>query len=132
MMTTSSDDIGVWNNLGTVRAEVKTWLKFPVTATGGNATFRATFTCSNWDNLSSNVLFRPRYVTAGTDSVGQSIRIYPNKEPSIFELPIPQDLQERNVYFRSIEVYKIRWRRTKLVGITIDANLDIKLEELWG
>lgn len=131
-MPTSSDDIGVWNNLGTVQAQLKTWLKFPVTATGANATFRATFICSNWDKLSSYVLFRPRYQTANSDQVGTSIRIYPNQQPSIFEIPIPQDLQDRSIYFRDIEVYKVRYCRSRLVGITLDANLDIKLEELWG
>lgn len=131
-MTTFSDDIGVWNNLGTIRAEPKTWIKFPTTATGANATFRAAFICSDWDKLSSYVLFRPHYQTANSDQIGTSIRIYPNQQPSIFELPIPQDLQDRSIYFRNIEVYKVRYRRTRLVGITLDANLDIKLEELWG
>ncbi|MBE9208837.1 hypothetical protein IQ244_20280 [Nostoc sp. LEGE 06077] len=131
-MPTSSDDIGVWNNLGTIRAEPKIWIKFPTTATGANATFRATFICSNWDKLSSYVLFRPKYQTANSDQIGTAIRIYPEQVSSIFEIPIPQDLQDRSVYFRDIEVYKVRWRRVRSVGITLDANLDIKLEELWG
>lgn len=131
-MTTTTDDIGVWNNLGTVQAEKKQWLKFPLTATGANATIRASFFCSDWTKLSSYILIRPRYNTANSDQTGNAIRIYPQSTPVIFEVPIPQDLQDRSVYFRDFEVYKVSRRRQRYVGITPDANLQVKLEELWG
>jgi hypothetical protein len=130
-MTTTTDDIGVWNDLGTVQAIKKQWIKLPLTATGANATVRASFICSDWSKLSSYVLIRPRYKTANSDQTGNAIRIYPAQTPVIFESPIPQDLQDRSVYFRDFEIYKVgRYRR--YIGITPDANLQVKLEELWG
>lgn len=129
---TITDDIGVWNNLGTVEAVKKQWIKFPVTATGANATIRASFICSDWNKLSSYILLRPRYQTANSDQTGNTVRIYPSPTPVLIEMPIPQDLQERSVYFRDFEVYKVSRRRPRYIGITPDANLQIKLEELWG
>ncbi|WGV25967.1 hypothetical protein [Halotia branconii] len=131
-MGTRTDDIGVWNDLGTVQAEKKLWVKFPTTATGANATLRASFLCSDWDKLSSYVLIRPRYTTASSDATGETAKIYPATIPVIIEMPIPADFQERSVYFRDFEVYKVSRRRTRLVGITPDANLQVRLEELWG
>jgi hypothetical protein len=131
-MTTTTDDIGVWNNLGTVQAEKKLWTKFPMTATGANATIRASFICSDWSKLSSYILLRPRYKTSNSDQTGNTVRIYPSQTPVIVEMPIPQDLQERSVYFRDFEVYKVSRRRTRYIGITPDAILQVKLEELWG
>jgi hypothetical protein len=131
-MTTRNDDIGVWNDLGTVQAEKKLWLKFPQTATGANATLRASFLCSDWNKLSSYILIRPRYTTANSDATGAAFRIYPATTPVIFEMLIPKDFQERSVYFRDFEVYKVSRRRTRLVGVTPDANLQVRLEELWG
>jgi hypothetical protein len=129
---TTTDDIGVWNNLGTIQAQKKLWVKFPTTATGANATLRASFLCSDWDKLSSYVLIRPRYTTANTDATGEATRIYPALTPVIIEMPIPSDFQERSIYFRHFEVYKVSYRRTRLVGVTPDANLQVRLEELWG
>ncbi|MBW4644759.1 MAG: hypothetical protein KME23_17650 [Goleter apudmare HA4340-LM2] len=131
-MTTTTDDIGVWNNLGTIQTVKKQWIKFPVTATGANSTLRASFICNDWNKLSSYVLIRPRYNTANSDQTGNAVRLYPATTPVIVELPIPLDLQERSVYFRDFEVYKVGRRRSRLVGVTPDANLQIKLEELWG
>ncbi|QSJ17684.1 hypothetical protein JYQ62_02055 [Nostoc sp. UHCC 0702] len=131
-MTTRTDDIGVWNDLGTVQAVKKLWVKFPVTATGANATLRASFLCDNWTKFSSYILIRPRYSTANSDQTGEAVRIYPAATPVVFQSPIPADFQERSVYFRNFEVYKVGWRRTRLIGITPDANLQVRLEELWG
>lgn len=131
-MTTRTDDIGVWNDLGMVQALKKLWVKFPITATGANATLRASFLCSDWSKLSSYILIRPRYTTSNSDATGEATRIYPATTPVIFEMPIPADFQERSVYFRDFEVYKVSRRRPRLVGITPDANLQVRLEELWG
>lgn len=131
-MGTRTDDIGVWNNLGTVQAEKKLWVKFPQTATGANATLRASFLCSDWNKLSSYILIRPRYTTANSDATGETVRIYPATTPAVFEMPIPADFLERSVYFRDFEVYKVSRRRTRLVGVTSDAVLQVQLEELWG
>ncbi|MBG1267747.1 hypothetical protein [Nostoc sp. WHI] len=131
-MTTMTDDIGVWNDLGTVQAEKKVWLKFPQTATGANATIRVSFQCSDWSKLSSYILIRPRYTTANSDATGASARIYPATTPVICEMHIPADFQERSVYFRNFEVYKVSRRRPRFVGITPDAILQVRLEELWG
>ncbi|MBD2365182.1 hypothetical protein H6G36_29195 [Anabaena minutissima FACHB-250] len=131
-MGTRTDDIGVWNDLGVIVAQKKQWLKFPTTATGANATIRVSFLCSDWNKLSSYILIRPRYQTANSDQTGNAIRIYPATTPVLFESPIPSDLQERSVYFRDFEVYKVGYRRPRYIGITPDAILEVRLEELWG
>jgi hypothetical protein len=131
-MATITDDIGIWNDLGTVQAEKKQWIKFPMTATGANATIRASFVCSDWTKLSSHILLRPRYKTANSDQTGSAVRIYPSQTPVVIEIPIPQDFQERSIYFRDFEVYKVSRRRARLVGVTPDAILQVKLQELWG
>lgn len=130
-MGTITDDIGVWNDLGTITPLHKQWLKFPNRATGANATLRITCFCSDWNKVNSWIWLRPRYQTSNSDQVGLSIRIYPKQEKQLVEIPIPVDLQERSVYFRDFEVYKnLRWRR--YIGYTPDVNWQIKLEELWG
>lgn len=130
-MATREDDIGIWNDLGIVRPVLYNWTKFPVTANGANATLRANFTCNDWSKVNHYLLIRPRYQTANSNSQGQPIRVYPEQTSIIFEVPIPQDLQERSIYFRDFEVRKVlRWRRQ--IGITPDAIVDINLEELWG
>jgi hypothetical protein len=130
-VTTRTDDIGVWQLLGTITPKQKEWLKFPTTATGANATLRATYICSDWSKLNSYLLIRPRYQTFNSNQVGQAIRIYPEPLGNLFEIPIPPDFLERSVYFRDFEVRKVlRWRRR--IGVTPDAILDVKLEELWG
>lgn len=131
-MPSKSDDIGVWNNLGSVQPTYRTWTKFPVTANGANATIRASFNSASWDKLNSYILIRPRYSTSNSDQVGQAVRIYPAQDiKNVVEIPIPLDFQERSVYFRDFEVKKVlRWRRR--IGVTPDADLTITLEELWG
>ena len=130
-MATITDDIGVWNNLGTVAPTTDKWLKFPTTATGANATLRVSYVCADWTKLNSYILIRPQYQTSNSLANGTAIRLYPENVSTIIELPIPQDLQDRSVYFRNFEVKKVlRWRRK--IGITPDSKLDVKLEELWG
>jgi hypothetical protein len=129
-MNTITDDIGVWNDLGTITA-TQNWTKFPITATGANATLRLSFFCSDWSKLNSYLLIRPRYQTANSNQQGTALRLYLEQTSSILELPIPRDFQERSIYFRSFEVKKVlRWRRK--IGVTPDAILQVKLEELWG
>ncbi len=131
-MPTRTDDIGVWNNLGSVKPKYQEWLKFPITATGANTAIRVSCSCPSWDKLNSYILIRPRYSTANSDQVGQAVRIYPTENTkNVVEIPIPIDFQDRSVYFRDFEVKKVlRWRRR--IGVTPDADLTITLEELWG
>ncbi|ULP73106.1 hypothetical protein BDGGKGIB_02759 [Nodularia sphaerocarpa UHCC 0038] len=130
-MATITDDIGIWNDLGTVRAERREWHKLPNTSVGGNPTIRISFICSDWEALSSYILIRPLYKTANSEQVGQATRIFPRPIPEIVEIPIPNDLLARFINFRDFEVYKVG-RRLRTVGITPDANLDVRGEELWG
>jgi hypothetical protein len=131
MSPTITDDIGVWNDLGTITPSCTDWIKFPNTATGANATLRATYFCSDFSKVKSWCWLRARYRTGDSDQVSQSIRLYPKADKQLIEFPIPQDLQDRSVYFRDFEVRKfLKLRRS--VGITPDIIWQIKLEELWG
>ncbi|GAX43445.1 hypothetical protein NIES4075_44580 [Tolypothrix sp. NIES-4075] len=130
-MSTITDDIGVWNLLGSVIPVWNNWLKFPNTATGTNATLRLSYLCPDWKKLNSYLLLRPRYQTSNTLSIGIVVKIYPEIIPNLIEVPIPQDLQDRSIYFRDFEIKKVsKWRRR--VGITPDVDISVKLEELWG
>lgn len=130
-MPTREDDIGIWNDLGTVTPNHTTWSKFPNTATGANATLRIICICSDWSKVNSFVWLRARYQTSDSNQVSQSVRIYPHQDNQIIQFPIPQDLQDRSVYFRDFEIKKnLRWR--KYIGLTPDITWQMKLEELWG
>lgn len=130
-MTTITDDIGVWNTLGYVHPVVDAWIKYPNTATGANATLRLKYLCSDWLKLQSYLLIRPVYQTSNTLANGKAIKIFPNKIADIIECPIPQDLQDRSIYFRNFEIKKVLRRRRK-IGITSDIDIEVMLQELWG
>ncbi|MBW4479680.1 MAG: hypothetical protein KME54_23245 [Tolypothrix brevis GSE-NOS-MK-07-07A] len=130
-MSTITDDIGVWNLLGSVIPVWNAWIKFPNTATGANATLRLSYLCADWKKVNSYILVRPRYQTSNTIAHGIAVKVYPQTIPDLIEIPIPQDLQDRSIYFRDFEIKKVsKWRRK--VGITPDVDIDVKLEELWG
>lgn len=127
-MTTRTDDIGVWNDLGSVEPRYNQWIKFPNTATGGNNTLQINYISPSWDKLNSYILIRPVY---SQSIVGSAKRIYPAIEGNLIELPIPEDLRLRFADFRDFEIRKFfRWRRR--IGMTPDASYIVKLEELWG
>lgn len=74
---------------------------------------------------------RSRYQTANSDQVGKAIRVYPQPEKQIIEVPIPQDFRDREIYFRVFEIKKqLRFRR--YIGTIPDVNYLMKLEEIWG
>lgn len=130
-MPTITDDIGVWNDLGLVTPNRSNWVKFPITATGANATFRVSCLCSDWNKINSFAWLRARYQTSNSNQVSQSIRIYPHLDSQLIEFPIPQDLQDRSIYFRDFEVKKaLKYRR--YIGLSPDINWQMKLEEIWG
>lgn len=129
-MPTIQDEIGVWNQLGTVTALPATWLKFPVISNGANGLFRATFTCSSFPRIHSYALIRSEFFTARTSQFTQALRVYPKPEIQTFEMPVPKDLMARNIYLRHIEVMKV-FSRTKYVGVTSDIEWQLKLEEIW-
>lgn len=130
-MATTEDDIGIWNDLGTLTPGAENWVKFPVLATGANDTVRITFSSENFSKINSFVWLRPRYQTANSDQVGQAIRVYPKPEKQVLEVPISQDFRDRSIYFRAFEIKKqLKFRR--YVGTTLDINYMMKLEELWG
>lgn len=131
-MGTITDDIGVWNDLGTLQpTTLNEWVKFPSTAVGGNATLRVTFFCTDFSKVRSSCWFRPNYKTANTDQVGRAIRLYPKPERILLDIPVPEELQERSVFFRDFQLLKTL-RLRKRPGITPDIPWSIKLEELWG
>lgn len=132
MMTLYEDDIALWNSLGAVNAVRYQWLKFPITATAGNATFRAYFDTNVFQKFQSYLLFRQRFTTESSDQVGLSIRVSVSPIPVIFDLKIPQELADRGIYRRDIEVYRVVTRRPKYSGIITDPQLTIILQELWG
>ncbi len=127
-----TDDIGIWSSLGVIQPQRKQWLKLPVTATGGNNTFRLFCECSDWSKLAAYLLVRSRYTTSNTDQVGLPIRISPSPIPVIFELRMPEELLERSVYFRDLEIYRVNTARLNYMGTNINASLQIRIEELWG
>lgn len=130
-MPTYQDDIGIWNDLSSVVPSSKFWTKFPIVATGANDTIRIRFESQDFSKIKSFIWLRSRYQTANSDQVSQAIRIYPQQEKQIIQIPIPQDLQDRSVYFRAFEIKKqLRYRR--YIGTASDINYLVFCEELWG
>lgn len=128
----NEDDIGLWNPLGSINVTRYKWLRFSTIATGGNTTFRAYFDATHFQRLPTYFLFRQRFITESSDQVGIPIRVSPSSIPVVFELKIPEELAERGVYHRHIEVYRVVTRRSKYVGLTTDMEIIVMLEELWG
>lgn len=130
-MATYQDDVGIWNELGSVVPDSKDWLKFPIVATGANATIRVWFESQDFEKVKSFIWLRSRYQTSNSDQVSQSIRVYPQTGKQIIQVPIPQDLQDRSIYFRAFEIKKqLRYR--KYIGTTNDVDYLVYSEELWG
>lgn len=129
-MGLSQDDVAVWKNLGTLTPEFLTWKKFQETSTGGNSIFRVKFICTDFSKIRSFCWLRARFQTAQTNQVEQAIRIYPKPENMIFEIPVPKDLFDRNIYFRDFEIIKGRKYRGK--GTITEPAYQVQLEEIWG
>jgi|SRR6476469_265178 len=129
-MPTIQDEVGVWNQLGELTPIPAQWSKFPVISNGMNGVFRATFFCESFPRIHSYALVRAEFFTARTSQFTQPIRVYPRPEIQIFEMPIPRDLLDRNIYLRHIEVMKI-FRHSKYIGVTSDIQWRFKLEEIW-
>lgn len=133
-MGTYSDDIGVWNDLGSVVPSLYDWLKFPTISNGAHNTFRLKITCPQPQKINSYILLRSRFTTANSDQVEEAKRIYPKshtQEKLLFRIPLNQELMDRTIYLRSIEIKKV-YVRTKYLGITTDVDYSVYLEELWG
>lgn len=132
-MATISDDLGVWNQLGSLQPILQDWLEFPVVSDGAKNTFRLEVVSLDPENINSYLLIRSRFQSSLTNQVEQSIRIYPKshlEEKLLFQLPLNRDLFENSVFTRKIEVRKV-YIRTRYLGITMDTNYTIRLEELW-
>lgn len=131
-MPYTSDDAGIWNQLGFVTPIHDQWLVFPELAVAANATFRAQIACNDFAKINSFCYIRSRYRTQTTDQETMAIRVYPKSHPEgkfLIELPPNAELLDRGVYSRSIEIKKvIRWR--KWYGIVPDSSYSITLEEL--
>lgn len=124
------DDIGVWNPLGRINSpSLELWTPFPVLSTTGNALFRVQFYCSNFNRISSFCWIRVNIKTQGTEQAFKPIRLYPTEQKQLIEIPVPKDLELRNVYFRSIEVKK-SIRRVRYIGVIPDIRWDISLDEI--
>lgn len=130
-MGTFTDDIGVWNELGTVYPRLFEWEKFPVTAVGGNSLLRVRFESDNFSAIRSYGWLRARVNTGGTNQITRAIRLYPKQEIMIVEFPIPQDLQDRSVFFREFELQQVVRLPRRAITIRDEFWL-AKLEELWG
>jgi hypothetical protein len=131
-MTTIADDFGVWNNLGTVSPILNEWVKFPFQAIGGLNSIRLSF---NYDlslinDNNSYGLLRWTFNAGSNELIAKPQRVYVDKKTIILDLPIPQDLKDRGVYYRYFEIkkrpyYIPKWKIK-------DLNWQVKLEELWG
>lgn len=130
-MTLHTDDIGVWNNLGTLTPVPDQWIKFPVISNGANALFRVTFFALNFAKVRSYLLLRESYSTAQTSQVTEARRVYVRQEQQLLEIPVPKDLFDRTIYLRYLEAKKVYFRPRGL-GITYDLDWQVKLEEIWG
>lgn len=132
-MSKYQDDIGTWNHIGSVTPKINQWLTFPTQSDGGLATFRLKVICSQPERINSVCYIRSRYKTKNSNQVDRAIKIFPESHVNdllLIELPIPQDLFDRSIYVRSIEIKKIGSFRSG-IGIRDDVNYLIELDELW-
>lgn len=127
-MGTVSDSIGVWNDLGSVVPTPNQWVKFPITANGGNDLVRLSFFFPPEAKINSWGWIRAMYTTADTAPVSQAVKVYPKLQPMLLDMTIPKDLRLRLVLFRDFEFLKIV-RKSYVVE---DYDWSVKLEELWG
>lgn len=128
-MPISSDDLSIWNDLGTIEPIYNQWVVFPVQSNGGNAVFRVRWICVDFDQIRSYVWVRSRFQTQQSNQVTQAIRLYPKSDDQIFEMPIPQDLLDRGIRLRSVEVKKYI-QSLRYVGIVPDIAYSMRLEEI--
>ncbi|MBD1836132.1 hypothetical protein H6F61_26470 [Cyanobacteria bacterium FACHB-472] len=130
-MPTANDALGVWNDLGTLYPTEGEWIKFPVQAVGGNDLVRISFIYPTDAIISSWSWLRCIYTTADVSPVSQAVKVYPKAVPMLINMPIFQDLRDREVTFRNFEILKMV-RSSRYSGIVTDYLWGVKLEELWG
>lgn len=124
---TQQDDLGLWNNLGTIQATIDRWQKPQRQATWERDIFRITFQ-GNLDDVVSFVWIRQEFLEG---AVTPAKRYYPKPEPQLIELPIPADLRANRIGVRSLE-FKQAERYTRSMGWNGFPPIPLKIEELAG
>lgn len=128
-MGTISDAFGIWNDLGTILPTINNWTKFTNTAVGGLNTIRASFIVDTSKELNSFCWLRWSYIAEGQNLTTRATKIYPRNETLLLDVPIPDDLKVRDIFYRDFEVKKFVYGSKFSIK---DQLWQIKLEELWG
>lgn len=112
-MTALIDDLGIWVQLGTIQP-FWDWIDFPVFFSTNTNVFRFTF-LGDFSKINTFLYLRVIYFNSGTQNIGGKwIRLYPNQQSQIIELPINSMFLVNN-FSKSIQVRKAsRWYGYKI------------------
>lgn len=116
--------MATWRLLGEVQPITTEWKSFPE-ASITSETFRLTFLYlpirpRTW------IWIRPYYIPEKF-GIGPLQRVYPDSEPQIIEIPIPQSLRDEGMTVRDFQIKKGFRPR---IGRQPDAPYVVRLEEL--
>ncbi len=125
-MTALLDDLGIWQQLGTITPN-SNWQTFPVQASSIGNTFRLAWG-GDMSDVKSFVYLRSVFQLTGQQVVSSRWkRAYPKSEREVIELPLSLEfaLQNLGQYFQVIKKYKY-----EPLGYTVtDSSYSLTLEE---
>lgn len=121
------DDLGTWEQLGTITPIVGEWIRFPKMSEHGYTTFRISYDVPD-GLVYSHLRLRSvwgSYLKLATSS--QQIRLYPKKESEIIQIPQTNEFNQQNLR-RWFEVFKFFPYRKARRGNS-DPVYNVTLEE---
>jgi hypothetical protein len=119
------DNLGIWNNIGTV-FPTGDWQSYPLTADRGLSVFRLTWG-GDLSDVKSYVYLRQIYVKPGfAEPDSRWRKVYPKQGSEIIFIPLPEELQALGIS-RGFQVTK--WYRYLRNGINIDSAYSLNLQE---
>ena len=127
-MSNTIDNLGEWHDLGTEQPLHDVFVPFGIQTIKNLKLFRFTFNCSDFKKINSYILVRARYLTNQSNIVGRAIRVYPQEDRTLIDLPIPESLENDSTYTRLIEIKKY-CKRLRYVGLIADIDYSVKVEE---
>jgi hypothetical protein len=119
------DDLGIWNNLGTIFPNGD-WQTFPLQAEQGLSIFRIRWG-GDLSDVKSRVKLRAVYTRRGfaePDSRWRSL--YPRGGSEILFLTLPEELQSQGIV-RAFQC--VKWYRYQRIGLNFDSKYSLNLQE---
>ncbi|MBD2118087.1 MAG: hypothetical protein O9276_20505 [Microcystis sp. LE17-20A] len=119
------DDLGIWNDLGTIMPDGN-WQFFPNQATQGLSVFRITWG-GDLSDIKSRVQLRAIYNRSGFSVPSTRwFRLYPKQGSEIIFLDFPDELKARQVV-RGFQAMK--WYKYLKNGLNSDSKYSLNLQE---